>query len=69
MYYVNNGLLFQTAHDATINWTVIIAEYGGLQNYLSKMAVDSTWADGIMIEVAMHYYNRPIIVLYSECER
>jgi len=64
-------LLFwlQTESDTTVDWTQITREYGGLHNYPNTMGLESTWADEIIIETAMHYYNRPIVVLYSGCER
>ena len=42
-------------------------EAGGFQKYLDNMRLSSTWGDGTMIETAMRFYERPIIV-FSELE-
>jgi hypothetical protein len=47
------------------NWNALLADEGGLQTYLSKMACSGTYGDGIVIEAASVLYKRPIEIILS----
>ena len=42
---------------------MLLSEEGGFENYIKKMSAKATWGDGTIIEIAMRFYNRPVIVI------
>ena len=48
------------------DWDVLLGEYGGLSQYLSKMSKSSTYADGVMIASAVDFFKRTLIILQDD---
>jgi len=48
-----------------MDWQALLGDEGGLHSYLARMAHNAEWGDGIMIEAASAFYQRPVIIVPS----
>lgn len=58
-----NFMTHNPACDAGVNDGSIVAEYGSYDNYLRRMALSSTWGDGLVLAAAVQLYQRPITIV------